>query len=318
MDIENIKQGESIMNKQAIKKWLVVLFIIFIPAVEANELYFVDAHSQFDTEVDAELILNRMDKGGVYKTILASRRQRKPRDAAELAEQYPDRIIASVRTKSRHYSEGSKKFYKKLKKQVKSGRFSAMAELLIFHAQKGDKADEVRISVDDKRIQKSLAYAVEQGWPFVVHFEFASLRGSDREDYMSGLKELLNSQPEHPFALIHMGQLPLEDVAALIKGYNNIYLLTSHADPVSATDSKQPWINMMDKDKFKPQWKQLIMQHPNRFVFALDNVWGWQWQDTYMKHIKVWRSALSELPIEVAKKVAHGNAERLWNLEPKH
>ncbi|MCK4830237.1 amidohydrolase family protein, partial [bacterium] len=127
----------------------------------------------------------------------------------------------------------------------------------------------------------------------------------------------LSSNSEHPFALIHMGQLPLEDVAALIKAHNNIYFLTSHADPVSAADSKQPWINMMDKDKFKPQWKQLITQHPDRFVFALDNVWGWQWQDTYMKHIKVWRSALSELPEDVAHAVAHGNAERLWKLEPQ-
>lgn len=299
------------------KKWLIISCIFFMSIVEAQELYFVDAHSQFDSEVDAELILNRMDKGGVYKTILASRRQRKPRDAAELAEQYPDRIVASVRTKGKPYSEGSKKFYKQLKKQVKSGRFSAMAELLIFHAQKGGKADEVRISVDDKRIKKSLQYAVEQGWPFVVHFEFSSLHGGDRDDYMNGLKALLNSQPEHPFALIHMGQLPLEDVTALIKAHKNIYFLTSHADPVSAVDSKQPWINMMTKDKFKTQWKQLIMQHPDRFVFALDNVWGWQWRDTYMKHIKVWRSALSELEADVAHKVAHGNAERLWNLKPR-
>ena len=305
------------MNTKTIWKWIVVFLILFFPVAEASELYFVDAHSQFDSEVDAELILNRMDEGGVYKTILATRRQRKPREVAELAEQYPDRIVASVRTKGKHYAKGSKKYFKKLKKQVKSGRFSAMAELLIFHAQKGGKADEVRIDVDDKRIRKSLEYAIEQEWPFVVHFEFASLRGGDRDDYMEGLKELLSSNSEHPFALIHMGQLPHEDVGALIKAHENIYFLTSHADPVSAVDSKQPWINMMDKDKFKPQWKQLITQHPDRFVFALDNVWGWQWQDTYMKHIKLWRSALSELPEGVANSVAHGNAERLWKLEPK-
>ena len=305
------------MNIQTIRKWLVVVLILFSSFAEAKELYFVDAHSQFDSEVDAALILNRMDEGGVYKTILVTRRQRKPREAAELAEQYPDRIVASVRTKGRPYAKDSKKYYKQLKKQVKSGRFSAMAELLIFHAQKGDKADEVRISVDDRRIQTALDYAIEQGWPFVAHIEFASLRGSGREGYMEGLKELLSSHPEHPFALIHMGQLPLDDVTALIKNHNNIYFLTAHADPVSASDSKQPWINMMEKDKFKAGWKQLIMQHPDRFVFALDNVWDWQWKGTYMKHIKVWRSALSELPEDVAQAMAHGNAERLWKLEPK-
>ena len=309
------------MNAYAIRNWFVVLLIVFFPVAEANELYFVDAHSQFDTEVDAELILNRMDAGGVYKTILSTRRQRKSREAAELAEQYPDRIVASVRTKGKHYARGTKKYYKKLKKQVNSGRFSAMAELLIFHAQKGDKADEVRIDVDDKRIQKTLEYAIEQEWPLVVHVEFASLRGGERDDYMEALKELLKDNSDHPFAMIHMGQLPHEDVNALIKAHSNIYFLTSHADPVSAVGAKQPWINMMDSDKFKPQfkpeWKQLISEHPERFVFALDNVWGWQWQDTYMKHIKLWRSALSELPQDIAQAVAHGNAERLWKLEPK-
>lgn len=312
-----VNQDEMIMKIQTNRMWLVVLIILFSPVAGGDELYFVDAHSQFDTDVDSELILNRMKQGGVNKTILASRRHRKPREAAEMAEEFPDRIVASIRTKGRHYFEGTRKFYKKLRKQVNSGRFSAIAELLVFHAQKGDKADEVRISVDDKRIQAALNYAVDNEWPFVVHVEFASLDSSERDEYMNALKELLRSHPAHPFALIHMGQLPHKDVVSLIKGHSNIYFLTSHADPVSAIDSKQPWINMMDINKFKPQWKKLMTQYPDRFVFALDNVWGWQWQDTYMKHINIWRSALSELPAEVANAVAHGNAERLWKLEPK-
>ena len=41
----------------------VVFLMLFFPVAEASELYFVDAYSQFDSEVDAELILNRMDEG---------------------------------------------------------------------------------------------------------------------------------------------------------------------------------------------------------------------------------------------------------------
>lgn len=305
------------MSAQMIGKWLVIFLVMFFSVARAEQLYFVDAHSQFDNDADAELILSRMDEGGVYKTILASRRQRKPREAAELAEQFPDRIVASVRTKGRHYSEDTEKYYKKLKKQVMSGRFAAMAELLVFHAQKGDKADEVRIGLDDRRVQAALDYAIDQGWPFVVHIEFASLQGADRDEHMRSLKTFLDDHPQHPFAMIHMGQLPVEDVAALITAHSNIYFLTSHADPVSATDSKQPWINMMGVDRFKPEWRQLITQHPQRFIFAMDNVWGWQWDETYMKHINVWRSALAELPDEAAHAVAHGNAERLWQLQAK-
>lgn len=296
---------------------LVGLSLTFITtALPAKDLYFVDAHSQFDIDVDAETIIENMDKGGVYKTILAARRNRKPREAAEVAEQYPERIVASVRTKGSPYKQNSKKYYKQLRKQVNSGRFNAMAELLVFHAQKGDKADEERVSLDDKRITTALAHAKKQGWPLVIHIEFASLSGSEREEYMQALKGFLSDNADHPMMMIHMGQLPVEEAAALIEAHKNIYFLTSHADPVSAK-SNQPWINMMDGDKFISTWKQLIKQHPDRFVFAMDNVWGDQWRNTYMQHIKVWRGALADLPEGVAHAVAHANAEKLWKLSPK-
>ena len=288
-----------------------------IADLRAQELYFVDAHSQFDQEVEGSFILKRMDEGGVYRTILASRRQRKPGDAVVLAKKYKPRIVASVRSKGGPYAKNSPKYYKQLRKQVESGKFGAIAELLVFHAQKGDKAEQVKISLDDRRVQTALKYAIDQGWPFVVHIEFASLKGAERNDYMQQLNNFLDANKSEPIAMIHMGQLPLEDVATLIKAHSNIYFLTSHADPVSAEDAQQPWINMMDGDKFTPQWKQLISEHPDRFIFAMDNVWAFQWQDTYMRHIKVWRSALAELPAEVANAVAHGNAELLWKLSPK-
>jgi predicted TIM-barrel fold metal-dependent hydrolase len=303
--------------RRATRTWLFAFLILCLPVAEAGDLYFVDAHSQFDTNVYAALIIKRMDEGGVYKTILASRGDRKPGEAADLAEQYPGRIVASIRTKGRQYINGSKIYYQKLKKRVRSGRFSAIAELLVFHAQKGNKAERVQVAVNDKRVLKTLEYAKERGWPLVLHIEFASLPGDERDEYMAGLNRLLNDNPDYPFALAHMGQLPPEQVGALIKAHNNIYFLTSHADPVSDANSKQPWTNMIEHDKFKAPWKTLITQHPDRFVFAIDNVWDWQWKITYLKHIKLWRSALAELPETVANAVAHGNAERLWHLEPK-
>ena len=36
-----------------------------------------------------------------------------------------------------------------------------------------------------------------------------------------------------------------------------------------------------------------------------------------MGQIELWRSALSDLSGEVARAIAHGNAERLWKIPPK-
>ena len=81
-----------------------LLSILGVADLQAQDLYFVDAHSQFDQEVTGSFIIKRMDEGGVYKTILASRRQRKPGDAVTLAKKYLQRIVASVRTKGAPYA----------------------------------------------------------------------------------------------------------------------------------------------------------------------------------------------------------------------
>ena len=50
------------------------LTLIFANKLAASELYFIDAHSQVDHTVDnLELIIQRMDTAGVYRTILTSR-----------------------------------------------------------------------------------------------------------------------------------------------------------------------------------------------------------------------------------------------------
>jgi hypothetical protein len=56
------------------------------------------------------------------------------------------------------------------------------------------------------------------------------------------------------------------------------------------------------------------VRYPERFVLAFDNVWPEYWSDLYVERARLWRHALSELPTSVAEAIAHGNAERLWNI----
>ncbi len=286
--------------------------------LSASELYFIDAHSQVDHEVgNLELIIQLMDQAGVYRTILAARSGRKPREIANFANKHPDRIIPAVRTKSEAYNRNSKKYYKTLHNEVDSGRFSAMAEVLLYHAKKGHVAPEVIVYPSDARVQAALAAAIEKGWPFVVHIEFASLGRRMRKRFMEALEEMLDAHPDHPFALIHKGQLSSADVHRLIEKHQNIHFLTAHTNPIAVSASAQPWVNLFRGDTLAPEWKKLIMQYPGRFIFGLDNVWQNHWGDFYLDQVKYWRKAMSDLPDEVAHAVAHGNAERLWRIPPR-
>ncbi len=293
---------------------IISLYSFTVVRADTDDLYFIDAHSQADSEQVLQRVIPLMDQAGVQRTILSGRRKLKSNDIANYAEQYPGRIIASIRTKGRAYVKNKKGYYKALNREVASGRFGAIAELLMYHAKKGTKADEVVVYPNDERIQATLKHARKKGWPLVVHIEFASLSRDERTKFMELLKKILDKYSKHPFAMIHMGQLGADDVRRLIESHNNVYFMTSHTNPIAISNSIQPWTNMFKGEVLAPEWKELVVKYPDRFILAFDNVWPGQWGDFFLREAEYWRKAFAALPIEVAHSIAHGNAERLWNI----
>jgi hypothetical protein len=70
-------------------------------------------------------------------------------------------------------------------------------------------------------------------------------------------------------------------------------------------------------DVLAPEWRELAIRYPDRFVLSFDNVRPEMWGAFYLAEARVWRRALSELPDPVAQAIAHGNAERLWKIPPR-
>ena len=181
---------------------IITLFVALIQVAhsDGDDLYFVDAHSQVDHKVvPLNKVKSIMKQNGVIHTILSARGKLTGKDLLVFTSQYPEYITPAVRTKGGSYEAGSAKYYKALKAQVASRKYSAMAEVLLYHAKKGNKAPEVIVYPDDKRVQVALNYAIENDWPFVVHIEFASLQGEERKKFMRAFKQMLDQHPEHPF-----------------------------------------------------------------------------------------------------------------------
>lgn len=293
---------------------IISLYSSTVVRADTADLYFIDAHSQADNEQVLQRVIPLMDQAGVQRTILSGRRKLKSNDIANYAEQYPGRIIASIRTKGGAYEKNKKGYYKALNREVATGRFGAIAELLMYHAPKGVKAGKVVVYPNDERVQTALKHARKKGWPLVVHIEFASLSRDERTKFMELLKKILDKYSKHPFAMIHMGQLGVDDVRRLIESHNNVYFMTSHTNPIAISNSNQPWTNMFKGEVLAPEWKKLVVKYPDRFILAFDNVWPDQWGDFFLREAEYWRKAFAALPIEVAHSIAHGNAERLWNI----
>jgi len=279
----------------------------------------IDAHSQADQYVELEEIIRLMDKGGVSRTILAARGKLKWKKLVAFAARYPNRITAAVRTKGGIYRRNHPRYYKRLNKQLAMPQFGAMAEVIMWHAEKGNplrpKAPEAVVHPDDERVQVALTAAIERGWPFVAHIEF-SAAGSDSDLFMEKFEVQLRQHTNHPFVLIHMGQLEANEVRQLIETHRNVYFLTSHCNPITVEGSRQPWVNLFDGGTLSSEWKNLMTQHPDRFILGFDNVWAAHWGSYYLDQVVLWRKVLRELPLEVAHAVAHRNAEHLWRLPP--
>ena len=138
---------------------LKILLLMFYPVLalsEPTDLYFIDAHSQVDSQKVLNRIVPLMDKSGVKRTILSGRRKLMSSDIADFEEQHSARIIALIRTKSDAYQKNNNGYYKMLKVDIASGRFGEISELLMYHAQKGSKAGEIVVYPDDKRVQVTL------------------------------------------------------------------------------------------------------------------------------------------------------------------
>ncbi|MFC1906596.1 amidohydrolase family protein [Chloroflexota bacterium] len=228
-----------------------------------------------------------------------------PEQLVSLASKNPGRIIPAVRTKVRRNEDS----YELLEKQVNIDGFGAMAEVLMYHV----PIKLIEVHLDDERVQTALKYALDKEWPFIVHIEFA-MPGCPYDEFMTELKTLLAQYPEHPFVLIHMGQLDNAAVQQLIEAYDNIYFITSASVPPPIAKVDHPWTNMFDGRNLSADWKQLMIQHPDRFILGFDMVLADMWGRLYLYTVAIWREAIKELPVEVAHAFAHGNAERLWHL----
>jgi len=301
-------------------RWLGTLVMALLITASAHaqsidRLPLIDAHSQIDHEVDIKDIIGLMDKAGIAHVILAARSTVKHWDIAELARQHPSRITASVRTKGGVYFRNSAKYYRLLDVQLGLPEFKAMAELIVWHAQKGTKAREVILPIDSEQVQAAFKAAKGRNWPFIVHIEYKAA-GTDGPIFLKSFEELAAANLNMSFVLIHMAQLEVDQVERLIKAHSNVYFMPSHTSPTIVNNSKQPWTELFDGKYLKPAWANLMTTHADRFIFAIDNVWQKHWYKKYDSQTKQWRQALAKLPREAAHAIAHKNAERLWKLTP--
>ena len=196
-------------------------------------------------------------------------------------------------------------------------------------------------NLKSSRINKAISIILNRNKPIILHLE---LNDSEENSVkiLSQLRYILRKYPKQNFVLIHMAQSTVVEARELIEQFENIYFLTSHANVLNSIGkikrqrigevTQVGWINLFTRLQenapykgwfkeylsgmdWKRKWKELFEQYPERFVFAMDNVFIKHWRaKRYKRLMKIWRKAFSQLSKDTAMKVACENANRLWSL----
>lgn len=317
-----------------------------LPAVEvglaADSLPLIDAHSQVDCHVSKDLVLRQLERLRISRVLISIRgchgwtTEQLERRTLDWSQEHPDKVSALLSTKVDGWSYASldSGAIAALGQRAQQKGFVGMGEVLVQHAAHEHAQltfPELALRLEDRRIQKSIDVARARGWPVVLHLELND-NADAAEQTLADLSALLARNLDVQFGLIHMGQASVQVARSLLEKHNNLFFLTTKADHAAAKAAKKSqvkgnvsqsgWINMFRGPcelqdcpyEWKPEWKKLVVEYPNHFVLAFENVFPQHWEEPYVTKVGIWRRALAMLPGEVAHSVAHRNAERLWNL----
>jgi len=165
------------------------------------------------------------------------------------------------------------------KTRLATGRYKALGEVHLYLPK----------NLNTPEMDEYLGLAVEQG--LIVHPH------SDA----SVVEALFRKKPNLKILWAHAGfSEPPEVVGRLLDRYPNLWAELSYRA-----------VHIMPDDDLDPGWKALLIRHADRFTIGSDTWEVDRWHD-FHNLVSEHREWLGLLPPEVARKIAHENAEALF------
>ncbi len=258
-----------------------------------------------------------MNRNGIGRMILSPHRDARDEALIAFGQTHADRLTIAVRTKTGALERGAAD---PIIGQIRRAEYGGMQEVLFWHQEKEIEsrgtAREVELDIEAPAVVRTIEAVQARGFPFMVHYEF---NGDQSEEetatMMAKFERTLARFSGTNFALVHRGQLDAEETHRLIEKFPNFYSVLSHSIETQPeygfTSIFQEGCGGLDAD-----WRELLFARPERFLLSFDAPFGHQWANRIPREAAIWRRTLQRLPADVAHKIGHENAERLWRLPP--
>lgn len=228
-----------------------------------------------------DAVIDMMEKSGVIKALVSSTPDEGTR---MLYRKDPDRIIPFLRPY--HDDVNSSNWYQNetiieyFKKRLEMPIYKGLGEFHIHNP----------IDADSPVIRKTVQLAVEQNLYIHVHSNHESI------------EQIFAYEPNVKILWAHAGMSdPPSVVSDMFDRFEKLWVDISIREYEIAPNGQ-----------LDPEWRELFIKHSDRVTIGSDTWVNSQW-DNYESIIAFDRNWLAQLPAEIATKIAHGNAQRLFD-----
>ena len=246
-----------------------------------------DAHSHYKSE-DAGVfapqdVIRIMDREGIDRMVVVGEPPARVQSLYRLA---PSRIVPFLGLYEDYTQKASwmhdPTLPGRLRALLDTGTYRGIGEIHLFA---GDKANPV--------FREIVGLAADRGLPILLH----------------GDAEVVQQVFEwHPAATVIWAHLGTQPDPTLVDAMLRRFPLGLYVD-TSVRDER-----FTENGALKPAWRSLFTRHADRVLVAIDTFYVKRWQGIAEVTARI-RHWLAQLPPEVADRLAHANADRLFRTE---
>ena len=233
---------------------------------------------------------------------------------------YPDRFIpVGNGGQAPAFTEATDEFLDAQEDAARKKQIMLLGEYEFRHypsnrqAKRGEMDRDATVPIDGPIGHRVFGISERTGMAFQLHYEIEDV-------LLAPLEKMLGQYPKARVIWCHLAQIRYIERASrytpayvdgLIKRFPNLYFDTAFGDassiyPLSNQRHARIWAN---DGSLKPEWRDLIVAHPKRFLSALDL--GADRIERVAEYDLNHRNFLKRLPDETRHQVAYGSA---WSL----
>jgi len=250
----------------------------------------------------------------------------------DLTNTYPEYIIPTANGgTNKSWTQQNESFISQLEKEIQTGKYLNMGELEFRHYMSSKQCEnkkhgrDIEIDLNSPNSRRVFALSEKSGVPFVIHLEA-------EDEHLDKVDKILTEFPKAKVVWAHFGQLRQpelqknfkpETIKKLLSKHPNLYFDLAAGEPnrkykCSGKNNNKIligdtiyWVGKPgnQKNKIKKEWKKILVEFSDRFVFATDYGGGRKpLRDHLIKKVNIFNDVIKDLPEEAKHNIAYKNA----------